>query len=483
MSGKTDSGRANQGFILVIDQGTFATRAMAIDRRGRIRAAAFCDVSLYRRGSGCVEQDAAEILSSVQQVVAEVLDSSAVRRFGVSAAGLATQRSSVVAWDKRNGKPLAPMLSWQDRRSVDWLRRLTGYARQIKDCTGLPLSPHYGGSKLRWYLDNVPEVSRASSQNALAMGPLASFLLFHLLQEHPFVVDQANGSRTQLWNIATRTWDPWLLELFGIPAEVLPQCRPISVKYGSLCLADIPLTLANGDQNAALYSLGRPARDTAIINIGTGAFILLPTGSKLFRHPTLLVGLGNSSNGQVEHFVEGTVNGAGAALRWAEAKWHLADVSGKLSAWLARSETPPVFVNTVGGLGSPWWQAGPEPSLIGTGAPWQRAVAVAESILFLLNANLETMEEAGFSVNRLQISGGLARVNGLCQRLANLTGRVVYRPAETEATVRGAAWLAAGCPQRWPKPGRGKFFRPSNDAGLRQRYKRFLQALEQGVRE
>ena len=464
--------------ILVIDQGTHATRAMALDDTGHIRVSAFCPVALRRQGPDRVEQDADEIAASMQTVIQDVLAHPDVVRRGVCCAGLATQRSSVVAWDRRNGKALAPLLSWQDRRCAKRLKQFVPLAEKIKRLTGLKLSPHYGAGKLRWYLDHVAAVSQSQSDGRLAFGPLASFLLFHLLREKPLVVDHANASRTQLWNLQTRNWDPWLLDLFGIPQKPLPHCRPICYDYGRLDAADIPLTAVNGDQTAAVFALGRTRPKTAIVNMGSGAFILLPTGKKMVYQPHLLSGLARSGEKWAEYIVEGTVNGAGSALDWAAARWNLPDIKRHLPAWLDRDEPPPVFINTIGGLGSPWWRPGPGPALIGRGEPWQKAVAVVESILFMLQANLETMCASGLSVSQIQISGGLAHLDGLCQRLADLTQRPVYRPAETEATARGIAWLASGALQNWPKPGRGRRFKPQANNSLTARYRNFRQELD-----
>jgi len=462
---------------LVIDQGTRSTRALAFDAQGRVRASASRPVSLQGYGSDRVEQDAAEIMASVHQVVDQVLAEPDVRRRGVAAAGLTTQRSSVVAWDRDTGEPLAPLLSWQDRRVASWLAAFQEHATAIKARTGLRLSPHYGAGKLRWYLDHVPAVAQAQRAGILAFGPLAAFILFNLLRGRPLAVDHVNASRTQLWNLETRDWDPWLLDLFQVPVDCLPRCRPTTHPYGLLNAAGIPLLAANGDQNAAIYSLGRPKPGTAIVNMGTGAFILRLTGDRLVPHPALLSGLASSSDQAAEYLVEGTVNGAGAALTWASEQWHLSDIARRLDGWLAAAESPPVFANSIGGLGSPWWKPGPSPAISGAGEPWQKAVAVAESILFLLRANLDAMLAAGLAASQVQVSGGLARVDGLCQRLADLVALPVYRPVEVEATARGMAWLAAGRPAHWPKPGRGRIFRPRPNPSLADRYGRFLDLM------
>jgi len=466
---------------VVIDQGTHATRALAIDQNGQIRASAWQKVALRRIGREKVEQDAEEIVRSAQQVLETLLTDEQVRRGTVVRAGLATQRSTVVAWDRETGQPLAPALSWQDRRTATWLQDLQTSSKEIKQRTGLPLSPHYGAGKLRWYLDHVPGIGEKWSQKRLAMGPLASFLLFRLLEGQPFVVDHANASRTQLWNVATCDWDPWLLDLFGVPGEVLPRCRPISRPYGVLRGTDIPLLAVNGDQNAALYGLGEPRQGTAIVNLGTGAFILLPTGRKLVQHPRLLSGITNSSETARSYIVEGTVNGAGAALSWAAERWQIPELTARLPGWLAEENAPPIFLNSVGGLGSPWWQAGPAPAIVGEGRTGQKVVAVVESILFLLQANIDAMARAGLVIDRLQVSGGLARLDGLCQRLADLAERPVYRSVETEATAKGIAWLAAGGQAQWLSVGPERIFYPRKREELNARYRQFCQMITAGA--
>lgn len=465
-------------FTLVIDQGTHATRALAFDENGRIRASAYAPVTLRRLSADKIEQDPAEIVRSMHRVVGEVLADETVRRHGVARAGMATQRSSVVAWDRESGAALAPVLSWQDRRAAAWLTQFDEQAASIKARNGLPLSPHYGASKLRWLLENVADVQAARQDGRLVLGPLASYLLFHLLQDRPLLADHANAARTQLTNIDTRDWDPWLLDLFGVPGTLLPACRPIETEYGVIERTEIPVMAVNGDQNAAVYSLGKPEPGTAIVNLGTGAFVLMPTGAKRVAHPALLSGLTSSDQQSGDYTIEGTVNGAGAALTWAAEEWDIPEIPQHLNNWLQRATNPPIFLNSIGGLGSPFWRSGPEPVIIGNGAPWQRVVAVAESILFLLQANLDVMRTAGLAAERIQIGGGLARSDALCQRLADLSGAAVYRPAETEATARGAAWLAAGRPSHWPEASPGTSFVPQPNPGLARRYARFRQEMK-----
>ncbi|BAV34866.1 glycerol kinase [Sulfuricaulis limicola] len=463
---------ASDPLYLCLDQGGHASRTLVFDHRGVLQASDLCEVAVREPHPDWVEQDPEELVASLQAVITKAITSLGARAGQIRCAGIATQRSSMVCWDRHTGEALSPVISWQDRRAHDWLHQFSAQSRAIHQRTGLVLSPHYGASKMRWCLDYLPDVAAARREGRLAMGPLASFLLFRLLEEKPLVADPANAARTLLWSLHTMDWDPWLLELFGIPAEVLPRCVPTRHAFGMLCANEhrIPLTVASGDQSAALFALGMPSADTAYVNIGTGAFIQRAV-SQPPDTPGLLSSVVYRDADRTLYVLEGTVNGAGVALRWAEQEWGLKDVEAQLPAWLARSGDIPLFLNGIAGLGAPFWEADFPSCLIGDGEPWQKTCAVVESIVFLLQANLETMQKMAPALKRLLVTGGLAQLDGLCRRLADLSGLPVYRPAEHEATARGTAYLLAGFPENWPEEKPGFSFAPKPNPGLTRRYK------------
>jgi glycerol kinase len=465
--------------ILAIDQGTHATRAVIFDMQGSQQVMAQQAVDLQVLDNTRVEQSPEQILSSMQQVVGEVLRHPGIDSSLVRYAGLATQRSSVLAWTRGSGVALSPVLSWQDRRAATALQSLQRHGGDIRQATGLRMSPHYGASKLQWLLANLTGLATTQAQESLVMGPLASYLLQHLLAGAPTLIDHANASRTLLWNLGTRDWDDMLLSLFDIPRRVLPQCCPILHDYGVTASGDIPLRAVNGDQTAALYARGMPPEKTITVNIGTGAFVLLPIADPGSCPDGLLAGLSRSSAETCDYYAEGTVNGAAAALDWAAQHYGLSDWSRHLPVWLDKVDAPPVFLNSIGGLGAPWWCPGPEPRfLTEPESPGAAMVAVVESILFLVQANIELLQTMEPRVEAIRISGGLARHNSLCQKLANLSGLVVQRPEQLEATARGIAWLAADGPAGWSIGGEGQTFIPIKDAELRGRYQRFSNALK-----
>ncbi|MFW2371989.1 MAG: FGGY family carbohydrate kinase [Gammaproteobacteria bacterium] len=462
-------------YILAIDQGSHATRAILFDAKGAIVDSAEQSIQLHRLDEHRVEQDADEILQSMQNVLASLTKHKLAE---TTACALATQRSTVVAWDKITGKPLAPAISWQDRRSWQDLDQFASQCSQIKSITGLPLSPHYSAGKFRWLLNHQPAVQQAATAHRLCLGTLASYLMFHLLQQANHCIDHCNAQRTLLFDLEQLNWSKTLMDLFQIPESYLPECKPVCHDYGRLKHYDIPLRCVSGDQNAAIYAHGPLAEDTALVNIGSGAFILSPC-----QHPEpespLLSGLAVSNAFEQHYLVEGTVNGAGAALSWAQQQWPVADLNQQLPGWLDQLQHPPLFINTVGGLGSPWWKKAIAPHFINDqnhSLP-ERYVAIIESIVFLLMDNLRQLQQLK-PIRQLWLSGGLSRVDGLCQKLSDLSQLPVVRYHQTEATARGAAWLASEPSQTdFSQAKNNQSFSPVTNSGLQQRYAVFHQAI------
>ncbi len=463
---------------LAIDQGGHASRALVFDGQGRIVASDFQPIDVTHSHDDWVEHDPAQLITSLHTAINNVMRRLGERGSSVIAAGLATQRSSVVCWDKHSGAALSPVISWQDRRAHAWLQQFVEYSEKIHQSTGLFLSAHYGASKIRWCLDHLPAVQAAHQNDTLACGPLASFALFHLLEERPLLADPANASRTLLWNIKTRDWDDELLALFGVPRTPLPRCVPTRHGFGHLRAGGhtIPLTITTGDQSAALFGFGPPQADTVYINMGTGAFIQRTTNRHL-NHPGLLTSIAFQEDQQATYTLEATINGAGSALDWASKTMGLRDTATRLAEWLANESTPPLFLNGVSGLGAPFWIPDFASRFIGEGEPWEKIVAVVESIVFLLHTNLAEMETTCDPAHRIVISGGLAALDGLCQRLADLSGLPVHRPAECEATARGTAFLLAGGTSVWPETGATMTFAPTENSPLAQRFQRWREAM------
>lgn len=471
----------SDSLYLCIDQGGHASRAIIFSHTGKMVASAYVDIKTQQPQKYHVEYDAEEIIRSINNAIAQVLDKLGNNKNRIVSAGLATQRSNIVCWHKESGEALSPVISWQDRRHYQWLQQFNNQSEEIHKATGLFMSPHYGASKLRWCLDNLPQVQKALKENNLVFGSMSSFITARLVHQKEAVVDPVNASRTQLWNINNADWDKTLLSLFDIPVSALPKCVPSIYRYGNISCHDIkiPLRLVSGDQSAAMYAYGTLQSDTAYINTGTGAFLSRPSGQlALYQRRLLTSIIFQKSNVRHEktYVLEGTVNGAGSALDWLAKQYPETNIYTELPNWLDNISAPPLFLNGISGLASPFWVPDFTSQFMHNNEPYKegdvadKAVAIVESIVFLLKASLDEMCKLSSPPEQIQITGGLALLKGLNQKIADLSMLPVYCPSECEATSRGTAFLLAEQPSRWPEQDGGIWFSSKNNPELQQRY-------------
>jgi len=468
---------------LVIDQGGHASRALIFNQDRQVISEKSVDIETIRYNTDRVEHDPEALINSIVRAVEGAVSALGDRVREIDSIGIATQRSSIVCWDKNTGAALSPVISWQDRRTSDRIEKFLDHTDEVHALTGLVLSPHYGATKLRWCLDHLADVQQARKENRLACGPVSSFILFRLLDERPFVVDPANASRTLLWDYTTRMWAPGLLELFGVPEKLLPRCVPNRYDYGHMEIASrsIPVRVVTGDQSAALFAFGTPRSDTTYINVGTGAFLQRMIGSKPLAAPRLLSSVVWQSDNDISYVLEGTVNGAGSALHQVSNELGLSgkDVHVELDQGLTAVENPPLFLNGVSGLGSPFWIADFPSRFVGEGNKTEKLVAVLESIVFLIRVNLDEMATYLDAPRRIVITGGLAALVGLCQRLADLSGLSVERPEVQEATARGLAYLLTNSSSvSQIENVNCVVFKPVSNFALETLYKRWLEEMK-----
>ena len=474
---------------LCIDQGGHASRAIVFNHEGEMISSAYTEVETQYPEKHFVELNANEVIQSINSAIKQVLENLGEKKKHIISAGLATQRSNVVCWNKKTGEALSPIISWQDRRNTEWLEQFNDQNEHIHKISGLFLSPHYGASKLRWCIDNIPEVKEALDNNSLAFGPMSSFISYHIVKEKFLLADPVNASRTQLWSLKTHSWDDELLKLFGIPVSALPHCVPSIHHYGTIEVDElnIPLRLVSGDQSAAMYAYGQLQPSTAYVNTGTGAFVSRSSGPLALYSRRLLTSLifrdselqGDSKN----HFVlEGTINGAGSALDWLGKQYPDQNIYDNLPQWLDEIETPPLFLNGVSGLASPFWLPNFISRFDRQAELNEKAVAVVESIIFLLKACLDEMHKLSSPPEQIQITGGLASLTGMNQRLADLSGLPVYCPTQCEATARGTAYLLAEQPTCWPEQDAGVWFEPEENTDLINRYEKWMELMLEEMR-
>jgi glycerol kinase len=443
---------------LALDQGGSASRALVFDARGVEKASARVEVGDRRPQPGWVEQDPEEVVDSLRQAADSVLEQ--VRQ-PIVACGLSTQRSSLVAWDRSTGKALSPVLSWQDTRAADWLQAQALDSEAIRASTGLYPNAHYGLSKMRWLLENNHAVRTAAAEGSLRMGPLAAFLAFRLAGSRH--VDPANASRTLLFDLDRGDWSDAMLERFGIERAWLPAVARSDAHFGKL--GRIPMRLLSGDQSTAAFAHGELRPEAAYLNVGTGAFVFRVAAQAPLRLLRSVVHWADAP----QFVVEGTVNGAGSALAGRvpdlERAWSDHDSAGDV-----------VYLNGIGGLGSPDWRSEFPSRFDGEGTPAQQLVAIAESILFLVERNLALLRTVGAPCEYILASGGISRSDRFCQSLADLTELEVRRPGHCEATARGAAFLLAGRPVDWMALPQDEFS-PRPCAPLHLRHRRWQEAM------
>lgn len=433
---------------LALDQGGSTSRALVFDQTGLVVAKSANDVATTRHAPDRVEQDAEDLVKSVRRAIRDVVKQLGRRSSELACAGLATQRSSIAAWDRASGGALSPILSWQDRRAASRLEGLEGEAERVRAITGLRLSPHYGATKLAWLLDHEPRVRAAFQAGNLALGPLASFLIHRLCDERPHLVDPANAARTLLLDVEKCAWSNELLDLFGVPLTALPKVVATRAEYGTLDIGPrkIPLVVVTGDQSAAFFASGDPDPDVASITFGTGAFVLRAVRGGVPDAPGLLATLVHREGGASTFALEGTVNGAGSALATVVAELGVRDGDLDLERDLEVVREPPLYLNGVGGLAAPFWRSDFASRFVGDGDASAKLVAVLESVVFLVAEILDAMERVVGRPTRLRVGGGLAQLDGLCARLANVTGVRVERHDEVETTALGLARLLGARP-------------------------------------
>lgn len=469
---------------LALDQGGHSSRALVADSTGTVIAQAQVSVSTHRDGEN-VEQDPQELADSLKQCCQAVSEQLGDKRFRIVRAGLATQRSSIVCWDRKSGTPISSVLSWQDRRAWQFVDTLKENADRIKKMTGLVLSPHYGASKLRWCLTELDAVKIAQKNDRLVAGPLASFLARQLTGSQENVCDPANASRTQLWDFNTRSWSEDLCDLFEVESGVLPKSVPTKYHYGDVLIDDhaVPLEVVTGDQSAAIYAFGQPNLDTLYINIGTGAFLQWPSGDVPRKAEGMLKSVVFQDESRTEYVLEGTVNGASSALTWLGKK-HGREPEPMLNEGLAQIENaaPPFFINGISGLGSPYWISDLESCFSEQASEGLQAIAVVESVGFLICENLNVMRAQNQPIKKIVLSGGLASFDYLCQVIADISELEVARSLVKEATALGVIRLLANQTSSISEPSAQRF-EPKANAGLRYRYQSWQEEMARLIKE
>ncbi len=442
-------------YILALDQGTTSSRAILFDGEGAIRSIAQREFDQIFPQPGWVEHDPEQIASSQIGVALEALASADVRPQDVAAIGIANQRETTIVWDRQTGRPVCNAIVWQDRRTADVCEHLkaAGHETLIQSRTGLLIDSYFSATKISWILAHVPDARRLADAGRLAFGTVDSWLLWKLTGGRVHVTDVSNASRTMLFNVHTGAWDAELLELFGIPASMMPEVHSSSEVYGHIStvgdLEGLAIAGIAGDQQAALFGQRCIRPGLTKNTYGTGCFMLQNTGTRPVPSSNQLVTTVAWKIGdRTEYALEGSVFVGGAVVQWLRDGLGLIRASQDVEP-LAKSVPDNggvYFVPAFVGLGAPHWDPYARGSIFGLTrgtTAGHLARAAVESIAYQVGDLLDAMQkDTGNSVEELRVDGGAAANDYLMQFQSDILGAPVVRPAVTETTALGAAYLA-----------------------------------------
>jgi len=439
--------------ILAIDQGTTSTRAMIFNQSMQVVSVAQRELTQHFTQDGWVEHDPEHIWRDVIDTCQQALMQAKLQAQDIVGIGITNQRETSVIWNKKTGEVLAPAIVWQDRRTAAYCETLKAHEPMIAAKTGLLLDPYFCASKIRWFLDHVPHAVSLAQKNALAFGTIDSFLLWRLTDGRVHATDASNAARTLIFNIHENQWDEELLQLFNIPASILPKVEDNVTVFGHtaphLFGAAIPILAMAGDQQAAL--VGQACFSPGMIKstYGTGCFLVMNLGEKplLSRH-RLLTTIAYRLQGKNTYALEGSIFIAGAAVQWLRDAMHLiAHANETENIAKAVQDMQGVYlVPAFTGLGAPYWDPLARGAILGltryTGVA-HIVRAALESVCYQTRDLLTAMrQDTGLSLSTLRVDGGMVHNDWLMQFLADILQTTVERPHMQETTALGVAFLA-----------------------------------------
>ncbi|MFH1752812.1 MAG: glycerol kinase GlpK [Candidatus Omnitrophota bacterium] len=445
-------------YILSIDQGTTGSRAILYDKNGKKIASAYEEFPQYFPKPGWVEHDADEIWRSCVSVIKKTIRDGKISAKDLAGIGITNQRETTVLWNRQRSRPLARTIVWQCRRTADICDRLKakGLEETFRRRTGLLLDPYFSGTKVKWYLDNIAGLRAKARAGKICFGTIDSWLIWKLTGGRSHATDMTNASRTLLFNIRNKKWDPQLLKILRIPEALLPKAQNSGSIFGKTASGlipglpeGIPIAGVMGDQQAALYGHGCYGPGQIKNTYGTGSFLVFNTGKKIvYSKKGLLTTISCDAKGRPIYALEGAIFITGAAIQWLQDGLgvikNTADTERSIRG--IKDNGGVYFVPAFTGLGAPHWASGSRGLICGlTRGSNQKHIirAALESIAYQTKDVFEIMQRAfGKTVREMRVDGGACRNNFLMQFQADILGCRVLRPKIIESTAQGAAHLA-----------------------------------------
>lgn len=440
-------------YIIALDQGTTSSRAVVFNQAGELVAMEQQEFTQIFPHSGWVEHDPEEIWNTQLNVLTKVITENKIEPSAIAAIGITNQRETTVVWDRKTGVPVYNAIVWQDKRTASICEDLKtrGLVDYVRQNTGLVIDSYFSATKIKWILDNVPGVKPRAEKGELAFGTIDTWLIWKLTNGKNHFTDYSNASRTMLYNIRELKWDGHLLKELSIPQSLLPTVKPSAGVFGDWNFngKNIPIAGVAGDQQAALFGQACFEPGMAKNTYGTGCFMLMNTGSKIFSSKNgLITTIAWGLDGKVEYALEGSVFIAGAAIQWLRDSVHLIDQSKDSEYFAAKAlgSNEVYVVPAFAGLGAPYWDMYARGAIFGLTRDTGKdhiIKATLESLAYQTKDILNAMQEdAGITLTTLKVDGGACANNVLMQFQADILGTVVERPEVIESTALGAAYLA-----------------------------------------
>ncbi len=488
-----------KNYILSIDQGTTSSRAVIFDKDAHVRAIAQQEFKQIYPKAGWVEHSAQDIMGSVMAVVAEAVVRADITAEDIAAIGITNQRETTLVWDKKTGKPVCNAIVWQCRRTAKYCEKLKAvHGEFIYAKTGLIPDAYFSATKLKWILDNIDGARARAEKGELLFGTVDTFIMWHLTKGAVFATDYTNAARTMLFNIHNLKWDEELLNLFKIPARMLPKVQASGSEFGftdkSVFGSPVKICSAVGDQQAALFGHLCTNEGDLKNTYGTGCFLLMNTGDKPVKSENgLVTTLGASLSDRPPYVLEGSVFVGGAVVQWLRDGLKIIENADD-SETLAESvdDNGGIYiVPAFTGLGAPFWDGEARGTITGItrGTTKGHIVRAAlESIAYQVSDLAEAMKrDAGIEINRLAVDGGASKNNFLLQFQADILNCQTVRPQTVETTALGAAFLAGLTAGIWKDLGEiratvrtGKIFTPDMSE---ERRRTLLQGWAKSLRQ
>jgi len=441
-------------FIISIDQGTTSSRAVLFNLKGEPVYVAQTEFTQYFPKDGWVEHDPNEIWGTTLKVLKDVIKKSKKLKGKILTIGITNQRETTILWDKITGKPVYNAIVWQDRRASNYCKKLIKQKKEtiIYNKTGLLIDAYFSATKIKWIIDNVAKARELIKKKRLLFGTVDSFLLWKLTNGVEHATDATNASRTMLFNISTNQWDHQILKMLNIPKNILPTVKDCSADFGHtdplLTGKSYPITGIVGDQQSA--TIGQCCFEPGSLKstYGTGAFVLLNTGSKkIYSKNRLLTTIGYRINGKTTYALEGSIFIAGAGVQWLRDKIKFikkASDTEKIIRSL-KSNKGIYLVPAFTGLGAPYWAVNARGVLSGltrdTG-PSEIVRATVESVAYQTFDLFEAMKNDGLRPKIIKVDGGMVKNSWFSQFLSDILNVKVLRPKVDETTALGAAYMA-----------------------------------------